>query len=299
MDPIIETILDAKDFFKEIEECQFSLEQNELEFSKGVKNLDKINRIMVDSTLPSENTIQFYQCTKQETFNYAKTILHDLYNGIYDSYIENLLPIFKVNNSMRTFDAGIAGDYDIKTMKKDYNEGIIYSLKSCYSPIALSHEITHAIIGKEITSDYNYNYNELCPMFADYYAALQMDHQLGNDHLKKTKIIRLNCMKNMCIEFMNVQNFVEELKNPNDKMTPMKLAFKYSYYNSYQYIIGTIFSHRLFEIFQEAKTEVLHDFQKTTAHEITISELLEKYNISLRDFETVNSFQKTLKQITQ
>lgn len=299
MDQIREAILDAKDFFQEVETCHFSLRQEDLEFSKGVKNLDKINREVLNSNLPSTSQIEFKQCTKQGTLDYATSILHNLYNGMYDSYIETLLPIFRVDRSMVLYDAAIAGDYDIETMKKEYDQGIIYSLKSSYSPIALSHESTHAIIGSTIQPGFNPNYNELCPIFADYYAALQMDEKIGNDHLGKIKIIRLNHLKKACIEFMNVQNYVSEFQRPNDQLTPMQLAFKYSYYNSYQYIIGTIFSSRLFDIFLDQKTEVLQDFQKVAAHEIQIPDLLGKYNISLRDFETVSSFQKELKHFTQ
>jgi len=299
MDQITEAIIDARLSFKEIEACQFSLKQEDLEFSKGVKNLDKITRIMANSTLPNDNTIQFCECSKQETFDYTKEILHDLYNGKHDTYIETLLPIFKVDNSLPLFEAAIAGDYDIETMRKTYEAGIIYDFKSSYSPIVLSHELTHAIVGNIITPGFNYNHNELCPKFADLFAALQMEKILGNEHLKKVKIFHLNALKESCIEYMNRQNSIKDLKGPNSELSPLELAFKYSYYTSYQYIIGTIFSHRLFDIYQEAGSEVLQEFQKAAAHEITISELLAKYNISLRDFETVNSFQKSLTQITK
>ena len=113
MDTITEVLIDAQLFFKEIEACNFSLRQEDLEFSKGVKNLDKINSTMEQIIIPSNNNIKFTKCTKEETLNNTKEILHNLYNGIYDSYIESLLPIFKLDNSLSLYDAAIAGDYDI------------------------------------------------------------------------------------------------------------------------------------------------------------------------------------------
>lgn len=299
MDQITETIIDTQLFFKEIKACQFSLRQEDLEFSKGIKNLDKVNRIMSNATLPSDNTIQFCECSKQENFDYTKEIVHDLYNGKYDTYIESLLPIFKVDSSLQLYDVAIAGDYDIETMTKTYEEGIIYDFRSSYCPIALSHELTHAIVGNTITPGFNYNYNELCSKFADLFAAQQMDKKINNGHFQKIKILQLNALKTACIEFINTQMFIKDFQKPNSEINPITLAFKYSYYNSYQYIIGTVFSHHLFDIYQEIENEVLQEFQKAVAHEITISELLAKYNISLRNFETVNSFQKSLTQITQ
>ena len=126
-----------------------------------------------------------------------------------------------------------------------------------------------------------------------------MDKKLENEHLIKIKLLHFNNVKSACIEYMRTQLFIKNLSKPNSTMSPIEQAFKYSYYNAYQYIIGTIFAHRLFEIYVQDEISVLQDFRKVATHEITIPELLSKYNISLRNFETINNFQKTLTQITK
>lgn len=297
MDLIQEIQSDAILFFKEMEDCQYTLDQPSLEFSKGKRNLEKLNAQIRSCTFPNIDDIIFNTCTKQESIDYLKQILHDLYSGQYDHCIDSIIDLFRVNRKLEKYEGGICHNYNVQQKTKRIEEGETYSWHDTYVPILLSHELTHAFFNASLPDPgFNYNYNELCPIFADHYAAYLMDNFIGENHLQKYMSIRLYATQQYFQEYDNMRNYYAELSKPNSHLSSMELAFKFSYYNSYQYIISTIYSCYLFELYLNAPSEILKDFHKTVTHEISVEHLLTKYNISLRNPETVQTFQKVLSQ---
>lgn len=300
MDELQMIIEDAILFFKEIEDCHFTLEQPSLKFSKDVRSLEKFGNFIMSLNFPTLDSIQFEQCSKQDTFDLTREIIHELYGGQFDDYANKLFSIMKVDSTLRQFDSGIAGDYDLNKKTKDYNEGIIYSLKERYSSVLLVHEFTHAFHGcKFHTPGYNYNYNEFFPIFSDFYASKYIKDNLKEDVLEKYAIIRFQSLKESFCEYFGINNCLSELNRKNNLLTPMELAFKYSYYNAYGYIISTIYGFQLFRYYLDSPKEVLKDYRQVVSHEKTIVELLSAYGIQLRNREKMESLQKVLKQISK
>lgn len=283
----------SKLFFQEIKDCQYTLEQTSIKFSKGERNLQKIMTTVSNIDFQDNDDIQFQNRTPSEIIKYTKEINNYIYQNRYEEFIDELLSFIKKDHTISRFDAAIASEYDIVDKTKTFIKGYIYSLTQTYCPILLNHEATHMIYEHKIPSNFNYNYNEFCSIFVDLVAANYMDSIIGDQHLSKYKTIRFNHFKQNCFEYDNLQKRSIDLQQAPDKLNQQELILQYSYYGTYQYIISTIYAFSLFQLYLNDK-QVLEQFRKVVSHQMTIPEILEYYNISLRNHEIVQSFQKEL-----
>lgn len=212
---ILELLEDAKLFFKEVEECGFSLEQKSISFSKGLKNFQRLASYINHLSFPVDQ-IQFNSFSKLKNFEITKEIIHQLYDGLYDNEVDYLFSIMKLDSSLESFDGAIVRCYDIKTGTKNYDKGIIYSFKESYVPVILSHEFTHAFYGKNFSSGRNYNYNEFCSIFADFFAANYIDSISQENVLNKYSFIRFSHLKDCFKDFNVLYEHKSEFMKPND-----------------------------------------------------------------------------------
>lgn len=287
----------AKLFFKEMEDCQYTLDQPSIQFSKGKRNLEKIRKNIANTKFTKPENMYFTPQKKSQNILYTKAIIHQLYNGMYDEQVDMLLSLFHVNHELPPYESGICGDYNQDTRTMQFTEGKIWSWKNPYIPITLTHEITHAFFKQVLPPiGFNYNYNELCSIFAEQYGAFEMDQDLdkGKGYLNHCMQIRFHTLQQHFQEYETMQHYLAEFNVPNESLSPVQLAFKFSYYNSYQYIICSIYGTLLFLQYLQMPESVLTDFRKTVVHEMTIPTLLDKYEISLRNPESVNEFQKVI-----
>lgn len=291
----LEMLEDAQLFFKEIETCGFSLEQPSISFSKGLKNFQKTGSYIENLSFPI-NQIEFNTLSKSENFEITKEIIHELYDGLYDNKMDSLLSLMKLDSNSERFDGGVAGDYDTKTQTKIYDEGFIYSFTESYVPVILSHEFTHTFYGNHFSPGQNYNYNEFCSIFADFFAANYMCFK-QEDHLNKYQFIRFNHLKECFQEFNNLYEHSQEFLKPNDQLSLHLLPYRYSYYYHYGYIVSIVYSTLLFQEYLDSPKEVLKEFRKVVTHEQKVEELLNKYQISFRNSERTRQFQKILQNV--
>lgn len=285
-------------YFRELDDLGFLSNLSEIKYSKDAKLFNNFYSEISTLKMPNLDNIRFQKCTKEETLDLAREIASTLYNGKYDEKLKNMFSQFKVDPTLSRFDGAVRFSYNTVSNKKTFVEGIIHSLRNIYSSSILVHEGTHAIYEEEMPSGTNFTFCEFLPIFSDFYSIIQLDKKYGDEVLKKYLKIRLWSIQNNYKEFLVGPKVLGNVASADPKqLNGTQLAIKYSYHMAYTYLICTIYAIQLYLCYLDSPTSVLEDYRKVVAHEISIEELLKKYNINLRNRENMNETMKLIKSI--
>ncbi len=159
-------------------------------------------------------------------------------------------------------------------------EGCKYSI----SPIISIHEITHAIsfinqvqIPKQ--------YEEILSIFNEMRASHEMDNDIQDEWLFNKIIQRLKYriyIKDLSDEA--IKNF-----EPNEDL----------YFQGFFRVLNLVYAVRLYELYSMFPDEISECVDSILKNEINVSELLEKYQISLENEDTIVAFEKIINEYEQ
>lgn len=290
---------DGTSYFKEIEGLGLISELSEIKYSKDARIFNNFFSDISTLKRPNLDNIYFKKSTKAETLSLAKEIASSLYEGKYDEKLDNIFSQFKTDPTLTRFDGAVSFDLDFTAGKKRFLKGIIRSLMNIYSSSILVHEGTHVIFEEDIPRGFNFTLSEILPIFSDFYSILQLDKKYGDEALKKYLTMRLWNIQGNYQEFLSLPKVFGKVNTADNKqLNALQLGFKYSYHQAYTYLISTIYAIQLYLCYLDNPTEVLQDYRKTVAHEISIKELLDKYNVNLRNRDNMNETKRLIKSVT-
>lgn len=287
---------EAQIFWKEVDQMGYIIERSDINNSKPNRRFNQIQQLILAANIMPVKGSDFKTQTPEETFKMVRDLHSEIFSGKYDEDIKMFESKTKESTMFVEFDGGIAFEVNPQNKTKTVSKIRLYSLKSLYSATVLSHEDMHGLFClKPIEESFNYNYNELLPIMMEKIMA----HKLGSDILLKKQAIRMQHFKSATEEYRSIIPYFSELDIPNENLSPTALALKYSFYNSYGYMISSIYAEQLFSYYLESPKEIATRIENIIERKENIPTVLKDLNINLGDNNTFNTFQKTLGRVSK
>jgi hypothetical protein len=182
------------------------------------------------------------------------------------------------------------------------SEGIIYGnyylrhvskvelpyLDNWDSALTLIHEFMHYYNYKYIPKSFDdAHYSELTPIFNEYLFSRFYDEKYyKKDNSLMNDTIKFRIYYDLFInEEVNTYHNKEKIKNDYDKLETM------------EYMISNVFSNRLLYYYLDDYKNFLKQYQSLLKGSSKVENLLKYYNISLHNFETIDTTLKLIKKL--
>lgn len=183
-----------------------------------------------------------------------------------------------------------------KILASDYIDGFsaIYDLnredlielssKDFFESVAcLEHEIIHILLALNKNNP-EVQYNEFLSIFGEFLTLELLSEKYNNSDIYINHLID-RCIKRMSFRVYGRDFEDEKIKEKSDYVKNIN-------FSSYDYMIGFIFAIRLLELYHQDHNKVFIDFNLVLSGKKDIKSLLSKYQISLEDLSTIDSFIK-------
>ena len=276
----------AKNFYDEAARLGYDL-TTEIERTKTKKQFHMLVDTLSETEIILPSITEFLPATKETIFSHTLTLFHELFNGKYDKEIKEFENKTKINEYAELYDSSIVHQMDKETRTNKFIELKIWDLKTLASSINLSHEYMHGLYFlKPIPVNYKPEYEELLPMLLEKIMSLRLSEQYGIDYLSTYNKTRMNHANYCAKEYKRIKSSGNTVSQVDD----------YIIYLDYTYLIATIYSERLFDYYKERPTDVITSIDNFIERKSTMNDILDKYNISLSNPNTISSFQKSLKK---
>ena len=160
------------------------------------------------------------------------------------------------------------------------------------SVVLNAHENMHGLVYlNQLNERYNFGYNELLTRFIEKVCISNLKEQ-GYGNIEKEFNAFLNYYNRGYAEhYIDSINLLES--NCNDPV--IRGILKYNSDMSYVYLIGMIYGSRLYECYINNPKEVISKVDSVIQGNHSIADLLDNFDINLRNDDTIKAFQKTLK----
>ena len=171
--------------------------------------------------------------------------------------------------------------YPFGYTSNDINENNIISIEGCkysISPMVTIHELTHAI-GFINRASIPKQYEEILSIFNEIRACQDIDETIQDEWILNKMIQRLKYR----IYLIDLSD--EKLNNISDKEL---------YFQCYFRMLNLVYALRLYELYSMYPEELSEDINQVLKSEISVIELLKKYNISLENEDTVLAYEKMI-----
>lgn len=204
-----------------------------------------------------------YHLTKEKIFDYNNIQI--------SNYLINEKTILL--NSL--INGNVEGFTSYHKQEKKIKSIIIYGQNYIISTPVLFHELAHGILlYNSVTLEKCYC--ELLSIFLELLISFHLNKKYNNLLImeEETLISRLNCIR----EYIKVNDKDNKLIEFDEEIYP--------------YILGTIYSYRILEIYINNQEDIIREINLILSGKKDIRYLLNKYNISLSDEETLSSFIK-------
>ena len=299
---IQEVLFQASCFYEDADKYQHDITFPELQFSKGVKNYNRILNRLQRINLPDPKQFQYTTLTLMELKEYLIEMLTKILGPEYKEQIANYNELLKVSRIQDPFDSTleISLEHEFPEIKNFY----ISDRMSSIQVASTSHEYIHGLLSRYITHDYNrvlsnIHYKELLSILIEYIVCFELSNILKSDNIQeKHNIIRLFTNQQHSQEHEATQRLSKELnKLPSFLANQYKLYVAYENHSSFGYITSDIYATRLFEFYQEDSKTLLSFMKKIIEGEKSIKDLLKHYNISLNNTETFIKYSERMEKI--
>ncbi|MCI9234265.1 MAG: hypothetical protein HFH08_06740 [Bacilli bacterium] len=280
-------LMNGTSFFNEAQAFHFSFKHIDMFDQQGAKNFEKIKQetLKTSASLPYSRDFSKsnLETNKKEAIAFTEEFL-----GTGTAEALKTIPIEKA--ALPLFDAATEFHYDGNQRTIRAGKIILFRTDLSYSALSLVHENTHILFNHPAPQKgFHIHYNELLPILMELIATIRFQDTLKDSKLLQHYLdIRIKTLHSHFEEYSSgIALRIAGAKN--------LIPIEYSIHNSYSYIICTIYALRLFEQYKENPNATKQIIQSAIAHKITVEQLLQKTNTSLKDNETIIATQKILK----
>lgn len=290
-------IPEVQSYYEDIYRFKINNSFDELQFSKGKINYDRLCRRLAKIELPDPSLLPYQSITLEELISSVKEILNKLFDNAYKIDIEELLNRIILDPLPNPFDA---------TLEENYNGDKLLGHKIHLSDklasieiVATAHEIVHALLSKYYGPTYNphlnnIHYKELLSIIVEYIVCYELSKTLHDDLSTKQRINRL---------YLNNNN-IKELEQMiiNLRMTPPILLPTYKLYTEYVEhtgfgnVISDVYGRRLLDLYKDDPSTLLKLVQGTIDGNKQIKDLIKFYRLSLTDKPTIYGYYDSVEE---
>ncbi len=274
-------------FFSEAKSFGFSIKHIDMFDKQGARNFEHLKQEALKTSAIFPYSRDFkkvdLETNKKEAVAFTESML-----GENTGNALLTLPIEK--QAMNLFDGGTLFCYDEEKRTITASKIVLFRTDLSYSALSLVHENTHILFNNPAPQKgFHIHYNELLPILMELIATIRFEETLKDPNLLKYYLdIRIKTFRDHLEEYS--QCITLRTAGVNDY-----IPIEYSAHNSYSYIISTIYALRLFELYKENPNQIKELIQKAITHQITVEQLLQETNTSLKNKETIKATEKVLR----
>jgi hypothetical protein len=255
--------------------------------------------------LPNPLEFQYTNLTLEQLTHYISLILNKIFDNAYAEQIKEYNSKINLFRTHNPFDAIL----ETKITTKDDCEIVKFHISkelASIQVVSTSHEYIHGLLSKCNTHRFNsvysnYHYKELLSILIEYISVYELSKLLKQDILiDQHNIIRLSTDKDHILASEENKAFmytplVKQL--PKTFINNYKRCIAYDEHNSFGYIISDIYATRLFELYKDNPKTILTIFKSIIDGQKNIKDLLDYYDISIRNQDTYLCFNKRIDNI--
>lgn len=314
----ISELLNAKQsveaFLDDINRLKYNSEFTELSFSRGKKNYERLITQLNSLKLPNHNTFRYPTLSVAELKSILNELMLKILGESYKNKLEQLgqlielrdLPYFSstINEEfvyqdrygqIKASPTG-AASISMKT-KAIYISNQLYTIQVP----STGHEYTHALQsrfkGDKFNETFtNIHYNELLSILVEYILTYELSKMLDDQNIVSShEVIRINHDHEQAKELtdsraLNVQ--LNRAKMPANSF--YRNYITYQEHNAFTYIIGDIYAVHLLELYKGDSQSINNLIRAALNGEKTLLELIKHFDLSLRNAETLDLYQKQI-----
>lgn len=265
----------------------------ELEFSKQRRKYEEISEMIINCDLKPFNQ-ENSNIDEHTTKKVLKDILSDLFPEFdIDSFIKKINVDKTIPSSKYDCVTEVLNDSELVAIHiYDYNYLALIS--------GLGHEFIHSTfelmpIEELVKTISNIHYKELSSILMEMIVASKAEEKLNLPFMEAMTSTRLNHLKQIH-EMLSVF-LANEHTVKNDIL--MKSIIEKQKHETFTYTISDIYATHLFKYYMEDKKGFLKTFKGMLNKESTILELLNYYQISLKNLETINQYKKKIESASK
>lgn len=164
----------------------------------------------------------------------------------------------------------------------------------------LAHEFIHAYyetISMEelMKTQINYHYHEIPAITTEQMVAYEAEKELNLPILKAMNATRLFHLKVNLDTYQEMDKDIWKIRGNQY----LENIFNHQKHITFSYTISDIYATSLFQKYLEDKTTFLKLFNRLLKREITLTDLFDYYQISLKNHETIDQYQKKIESISK
>ncbi len=287
-------------YYEDIYRFKINNSFDELQFSKGKINYDRLCRRLAKIELPDPSLLPYQQITLEELISSVKEILNKLFDNAYKIDIEELLNKITLDPLPNPFDAALEENFNGDKLlgHKIHLSDKLASIEI----VATAHEIIHALLSKYYGPTYNphmnnIHYKELLSIIVEYIACYELSKTLHDDLSTKQKINRLFVGNNNVLEHEQMKTTI--------KMVPPILLPQYRIYDEYVEhtgfgnIISDIYGRRLLELYKDDPFTLTKLVSGIIDGDKQIKDLIKYYHLSLTDKPTIYGYYDSVEETVE
>ena len=278
-------------YYEDVYRFKINNSYDELQFSKGKINYERLCKRLANITLPGPSTIPYQKITLPELTSYLKELLNKLFDNAYSEEIDSLTSSIHLFQTSNPFDAALEENYHNDTLV-GHKIHISKDLATI-EVIATAHEIVHALLSKYYGPAYNpilnnIHYKELLSVIVEYIVCYELSKTIKDNLSVKQRVNRLWLNQN------NIQER-EEMK-VNIKGIPPFLLPQYRIYTEYVEhtcfgnIVSDVYAARLLDLYKDDPSTLLKLVSGIIDGDKRVNDLIKYYKLSLTDKPTIYGY---------
>lgn len=276
---------EAKSFDQRLKTTKLSTEYDELIYSKSRRKYE----LLKEEILKYDYESKFPKTNLTEVD--VKLFLYDTLSQLFPdkrAIIKAILPLISENTNF----ASIEHDCVVHLDENDIvNNIFVYGYDDPVVIPSCSKEIIDGLIApfeEKVLS--NIHYLHLPGITMEKIISKEAEKEFKQPIYHAMEGVRLNHLKLILQNLDEVEAYPKEIKNHEF----MQSALKYQQHQTFSYVISDIYATALYEKYLEKPKTFIEMFNKVMNSECQLNVLLAYYHISLKNYETVETYQKKL-----
>ncbi len=301
----IQALIEASDYVDDMLKYGHNHTFDEISFSRGRKNYDRILTTLSTIKLPDPINFKYSNLSLNELKEYLLVILTNILGSEYYNQITSYNDMLKLEPIPNPFDAALETTYQNGNWIPLHFH--ISDRLSTIEIVSTAHEYIHALLSKYIVNDYNevlsnIHYKEFLSILVEYISCYILSNIMPEEQLEyKQRVNRVYAEHLMILEHFDAQKLsiaLNRLPSTNKDIALLKKYVTYDEHKTYGYLISNIFSNRLLSYYLDDEKKLLTFIRNIIAGEKSIKDLIQYYNLSLKNQDTIAPYNDLIAKLS-
>ncbi len=275
--------VDAMSFINFVNMLNIDRDFNELYDKSGKENYEMIVKRLREIELPDIDKFIYSRINFKEMLELLEEILNKILGNSFHRKIKALSKKIVLCRDRRVGNGRTLICCNGRSIKVD--KILVSADLANIEVVDLAHEYMHALLSKYIMADFdvinNIHYDELISILIEYIVCYELSKMFKKDKLvKKNTIQRLDSMKRGCNALLEADDYMYEIG-------------EFVKHTVFGYVVSDVYATRLYELYKNDRS-VINKIRSILSGQSDIDDLINYYDLSLKDGKTVDTFVKKI-----